>query len=211
MIKEKIDAFYLNRRGEKESSNLYVSDAGKCPRAIYFRAKGYAKKAMDARVLRLLDHGGYTHLRIMGVLFSQGIVRASEVEVPPQEMIGGRADAIVSLNNRLYVLEIKSVNKAAFNKLEKPNPDHVKQLQLYLHYFKLKDGIIIYECKDTQNIKEFAVSYDQEGVSLILKDFEGLKRNINEGIVPEIPGEIEKWRCDYCPYAEECIKIASSS
>lgn len=210
MIKEKIDAFYLNRQRGKESNNLYVSDAGKCPRAIYFRIKGYAKKEMDARVLRLLDHGDHTHLRIMGVLFSLGIVRASEVEIPSKETIGGRADAIVSLNNHLYVLEIKSVNKAAFNKLEKPNPDHAKQLQLYLHYFKLGDGVIIYECKDTQDIKEFVVSYDKEEVDAILKDFEEIKKRINANVVPEIPDNMEKWRCDYCPYGEECVKIAGT-
>lgn len=211
MIKELIDSFYLNRQGENRSNNFYVSDAGKCSRAVYFRIKGYAKKEMEARVLRLLDHGDYTHMRIMSVLFSLGIVRASEVETPSQEIIHGRADAIVSLDNQLYILEIKSINKAAFSNLEKPNPDHVKQLQFYMHYFKLKDGILIYECKDTQDIKEFAVSYNKEEVDAMLKDLEELKKNIDLSIMPEIPKDIEKWRCDYCPYAEECIKVGQVS
>jgi len=207
MIKEKIDDFYLSRQEERESEHIYVSEAGKCPRAVYFRIKGYAKKAMDARILRLLDHGGYTHLRIMGVLFSLGIVRASEIEIPSKELVSGRADAIVSLNNHLYVVEIKSVNRTAFNKLEEPDVDHLKQLQLYLHYFNINDGIIIYECKDTQDIKEFAVSYNKEEVDAMLEEFKKLKKKIESNIIPEIPKDIEKWRCDYCPYAEECVKI----
>lgn len=210
-IKKLIDNFYLNRQEERESDHIYISDAGKCSRAVYFRIKGFAKKAMDARILRLLDHGGYTHLRIMGVLFSLGIVRASEIEIPSKEIVSGRADAIVSLNNHLYVVEIKSINKVAFNKLEEPNPDHLKQLQLYLHYFNLEEGIIIYECKDTQDIKEFTVSYNKEYVDKMLEDFKELRKKINSNIVPAIPRDIEKWRCDYCPYAEECMKIASSS
>lgn len=207
MIKEKIDDFYLRRQKEKDKNHFYITDAGRCPRAVFFQFKKYPKKEIEARVLRLLEHGEYTHMRLMSVLFSIGLVKSAEIEIPKQEIIHGRADAIISLNNELYVLEIKSMNKMAFFRLEKPNPDNLKQIQLYMHYFNVHKGILLYENKDTQEIKEFEVEYDEKLVKELLKNFAELKEKIESNEMPGIPEDIEKWRCSYCPYAEECGKI----
>ncbi len=206
MIKERIDTFYLKRQYEKDKEHFYITDAGKCPRAVYFQFKKAPKKEIEARILRLLSYGDYTHMRIMSVLFSLGLVKSAEIEIPKQEMINGRADAIISMNNELYILEIKSMNRTAFAMLKEPNSDHLKQIQLYLHYFNIPKGILLYECKDTQDIKEFEIRYNKELVSKMLKDFEKLKGEIDSSKIPEIPFELEAWRCDYCPYLEECKK-----
>lgn len=206
MIKEKIDEFYTRKQNEREKNHFYITDAGKCPRTIYFQFKKIPKKEMEARVLRLLEHGEYTHMRIMAVLFSMGLVRASEIEIPKQEIINGRADAIISMNNELYVVEIKSINKNAFSMLKEPNQDHLKQIQLYLHYFKIPKGILVYECKDTQDIKEFLINYDEKFVIKILDSLNNLKKEIDSNQIPNIPEDLEAWRCDYCSYLEECKK-----
>ena len=205
MIKEKIDEFYLSKQYDKDREYFYITDAGKCPRSVYFQFKKVPKKPMDARVLRVFDHGDYTHLRIISTLFSLGLVKATEISIPNQEIIHGRADVIVNIENEPHVVEIKSINGYSFDKLEAAEPDHVKQIQLYLHYFKIKKGIIIYENKNTQGLKEFSVEYDENLVRELLEKFHILLAQINNNIVPPIP-DIEEWKCRYCPYSEECKK-----
>jgi CRISPR-associated protein Cas4 len=205
MIKEKIDEFYTSKQAERDKSHFYITDAGKCPRAVYFNFKKVPKKPMDARVLRVFDHGDYTHLRIISTLFSLGLVKATEIEIPNKEVVHGRADAIINIDGEPYVVEIKSINSNSFFKLAAPDPDHLKQLQLYLHYFKIKKGIVIYENKNTQELKEFSVEYSEDLVKELLEKFHILKAQIESNIVPSVE-EVVEWKCSYCPYAEECKK-----
>lgn len=207
MIIEKIDEFYNNKTDSKERTAFYISDAGKCPRAIWFAMKKYPKKATEARVHRIFEHGDHTHMRIMSVLFSLGLVTAVEVGIPETEVIHGRADAIISVDGEPYVAELKSVNSFKFKK-DEPDADHIKQLQLYMHFFKIKKGILIYENKDTQDMKEFIINYDENLVSKILASFEKLKTQVDSNELPEIPEGIESWRCEYCPYLDSCKKTA---
>jgi CRISPR-associated protein Cas4 len=206
MIKELINEFYGRKRKDKEKVAFWITDAGKCPRAVWFSRKGYPKKAYEARVMRIFEHGTHTHFRIMGVLYSIGLVTASEITIPENEMIHGRADAIVSLKGESYVVEIKSVNSAKFRK-EEADLDHIKQLQLYLYFFKVKKGILLYENKDTQELQEYVIEYNDKLVKDVIASFNKLKDQIEKAIVPEIPKDIEEWRCNYCSYLEECKKI----
>jgi CRISPR-associated protein Cas4 len=208
MIIEKIDEFYNSKQSSKERTAFYISDAGKCPRAIWFAMKDYPKKATDARTHRIFEHGDHTHMRIMGVLFSLGLATAVEVGIPESEVIHGRADAIVSVKGEPYVVELKSVNSFKFRKGE-ADADHLKQLQLYMHFFKIKKGLLIYENKDNQELKEFLVEYNEDFAKKILESFEQLKENVVKNIIPPVPEGIEHWRCEYCPYLESCENAVS--
>ena len=210
MLREIIDKFYLDRQKDKEQHHFYITDAGKCPRQTFFKFKGYPRKEPEARILRVFEHGDYTHMKIMSTLFSLGIVRAAEIKIPSEEIISGRADAIVGIEGKPYVLEIKSSSQFKFTKLNAPEPDHLKQVQLYMHYFKVPQAILLYEDKNTQDLKEFIVQYDPDLVQEVLKDFEILKEQLDKNIIPPVPKDIESWRCDYCEYWEECQKVEKS-
>ncbi len=205
MIKELINEFYSAKGKNREKTAFYVSDAGRCPRAIWFSLKKYPKKPTDPRFMRVFEHGNHTHMRIMSVLFSLGLVNAVEVTIPENEIIHGRADAVISIHGEPHVVEVKSVNSIKFKKGE-PDADHIKQLQLYLHFFKIKKGILLYENKDTQELKEYVIDYNENFVKNLLVFFNGLKEKVDKGIIPEIPKDIEDWRCEYCPYIESCEK-----
>jgi CRISPR/Cas system-associated exonuclease Cas4 (RecB family) len=206
MLKEKIDALYTSKQETRDKLAFYISDAGKCPRAIWFAMKKYPKKEVDARTMRIFEHGNHTHMRIMAALYSLGMVTASEIGIPDNQVIHGRADAIVNIDGELYVLEIKSVNSMRFRKGE-ADPDHIKQLQLYLYFFNIKKGILLYENKDNQEIKEFIIEYNEPLVKKLFADFNVLKDQVEKSQVPEIPGDLEDWRCEYCSYLEACEKI----
>ena len=206
MIKERIDEFYTSKQDDKDRQYFYISEAGKCARAIYFTWKKLPKKAKDARFLRIMDHGDYTHMRIMSVLFSLGLVKATEITIPSQEIIHGRADAIVNIDEKPYVVELKSINSYGFKKLEAPKKEHICQLQLYLHYFKIPQGVLVYENKDNQDLKEFKLEYDEKFAKQLVEDFHILKHMIENNIVPPKSTNLEGWECEYCDYAEECKK-----
>ncbi len=229
MLKELIDKFYLERekekrKKEKERIRFFISEAGKCPRMIFFRFKKAPAEEIEPERLRIFEEGEIIQQRILRHLFSLGIVRATEIQIPPQELIAGRADAIVSFTDKTfsdfgieikekiepgipYVLEIKSIS-GKINSKKLPLQDHINQLQLYLHYFKIKKGILLYLNKDTQEISEFLFDYDQNLVENILNWFSKLKEKIEADIIPvRLTDWPENWQCQKCEFFEIC-KIA---
>ena len=210
MLKELIDKFYSDRESNRTQTHFYVTDAGKCQRAIFFKFKKAPRKEIEPRILRMFEHGDYIHKLIMKALV--GIreihVVASEISMPPQEIISGRADAILSIANELYVLDIKSMNSMIFKNLTAPKEDNVNQIQLYLHFFQIPKGILLYVSKDNQDLKEFVVDYDRDLSLKLLRDLEELKKKIDSDIIP-LPLETwpNDWQCQYCQFKEICDMV----
>ncbi len=207
MLKELIDKFYLDREEDRERDHFYISDAGKCARAIFFKFKNAPRKEIDANILRLFDHGDHIHQLIMKPLLSirEIHVVASEVNIPPQELISGRADAIISDGKDLYVLDIKSMNSMIFGKLCEPKEENIDQIQLYLHYFKIPKGILLYVNKDNQHLKDFTVDYDKKRVLSLLAGLKSLKKKIETDIIPDkLPDYPGNWQCRYCQFKAVC-------
>ena len=211
MLKELIDQFYLDKQKNREQSRFYITDAGKCPRAIFFKFKKAPRKEMEARILRMFDHGDYIQMQILNNLFSLGIVRAAEINIPPQEIIGGRADAIITLDNELYVVDVKSMNSMIFKNLIQPKEENINQIQLYLHFFKIPKGILLYVSKDTLELKDFLVNYSQNLVQSLLKDLVNLKTKIDADMIPQRLSDYpQNWQCQYCQFKEICAMALAS-
>lgn len=207
MLKELIDKFYLDRQKDKEQHHFYITDAGKCARALFFKFKNVPRKEMEANILRLFDHGDHIHQLIMKPLLSirEIHVVAAEVKIPPQELISGRADAIISDGKDLYVLDIKSMNSMIFNKLAEPKEENIDQVQLYLHYFKIPKGILLYVNKDNQQLKDFTISYDKKRALFLLAALDALKKKITQNIIPDrLLDYPQGWQCRYCQFKEIC-------
>ncbi len=205
MLKELIDQFYLDQQRDKEQTRFYITDAGKCPRAIFFKFKNAPREKMDARVLRIYERGEYLHRNIFNILYRLKIGVTTEVSIPAQEIVGGRADAILCINNENYVLDIKSMNSMVFRNLTEPKEENVYQIQLYLHYFNIKKGILLYIDKDQQNIKEFIINCDENLVKNLLNDFDELKKKIESNTIPDrFVGYPQNWQCQYCQFREVC-------
>ena len=207
MLKEFIDKYYSDRQKDKAQGHFYITDAGKCPRAIFFKFKKAPRKEMEPRILRMFDHGDYIHRLIMKSLFGSREIHvvASEINMPPQEIISGRADAIVSFGDELYVLDIKSMNSMIFNKLQAPKEENVYQIQLYLHFFQIQKGILLYVSKDNQQLKEFIVDYDRNLCEGLLGGMKELKEKIDTNVIP-LPLEDypSNWQCRYCQFKGIC-------
>jgi CRISPR/Cas system-associated exonuclease Cas4 (RecB family) len=205
MLKELIDQFYIDQQVNKKQDHFYVTDAGKCPRAVFFKFKNAPRKKLEPRVLRIFEKGEHFHRNIFDVLYRLRIGVVTEVPMPGDGLVSGRADAILSIKNKNYVLDIKSMNSMLFRKMIQPKEENIYQLQIYLHYFCIKDGILLYINKDDQDIREFHLKYNQGLVESLLEDFKDLKQKLANNIVPErFGGWPKNWQCRYCQFKEIC-------
>jgi len=187
MLKEIIDKFYLDKeKYKKEQTSFYVSEAGKCSRQVFFKFKNAPRKDLEASFLRLFDHGENMHKLIMKPLLATRDIHvvASEVDIPPQEIVRGRADAILSDGKELFVLDIKSMNSMVFRSLAEPKEENVFQLQLYLHFFRIPKGFLLYVDKDKLELKEFLVNYNPAIAESLISNLTALKKQIEGNIVP---------------------------
>ena len=208
MLKELIDQFYLENQKNKEQTRFYITDAGKCPRAVFFKFKNAPKAPIDARIMRIFEHGENIHRNIFNVLYRLRLGVVTEVAIPSQEIISGRADAILCIDGENYVMDIKSMNSMIFRNLSAPNEENVYQIQLYLHYFNIKKGILLYVDKDQQAMKEFFVDYDEELCKSLLDKFYALKDQVEQNILPARLDDYPKnWQCSYCPFKDICKSI----
>ncbi|PIS17339.1 MAG: hypothetical protein COT59_01170 [Candidatus Nealsonbacteria bacterium CG09_land_8_20_14_0_10_42_14] len=207
MLKELIDKFYLDRQKDKEQHHFYITDAGKCGRAVFFKFKNAPRRDIEANILRLFDHGDHIHQLIMKPLFSIRDIHvvASEINIPPQELISGRADAILSTGKEMFVLDIKSMNSMIFRNLTQPKEENIDQLQLYLHYFKVPKGILLYVDKDRLELKDFVVGYNRKRALGLIESLTEIKKKIDSEVIPaRIPDYPENWQCRYCQFKEIC-------
>jgi len=205
MLKELIDQFYLDNQKNREQTRFYITDAGKCPRAVFFKFKNVLSTPMDARIMRIFEHGENIHRNIFNVLYRLKIGVVTEIKIPSQEIISGRADAILCIGNENYVLDIKSMNSMIFRKLEAPKEENIYQIQLYLHFFNIKKGILLYVDKDRQEMKEFFVDYDEELCKSLLDKFYALKDQVENNVLPTRLEDYPKnWQCSYCQYKDIC-------
>jgi len=207
MLKEIIDQYYLDRQRDKAQTSFYVSEAGKCPRAVFFKFKNAPRKDLEANVLRLFDHGDHMHQLIMKPIISSLDLHVvcSEVDMPPQQLVRGRADAIISDGKDLYVLDIKSMNSMIFRNLAKPKEENIDQIQLYLHYFQIPKGILLYVDKDKLALKEFEINYNKERAEKIIADLNKLKKRIDSNTIPlRLADYPENWQCGLCQFKNIC-------
>ena len=211
MLKEIIDKYYLDKQKDKLQTSFYISEAGKCSRSIFFKFKNVPKKELEPNILRLFDHGEHMHQLIMKPLISTRDIHvvSSEVDIPPQQLVRGRADAIVSDGRSLYVLDIKSMNSMIFNGLAEPKEENVSQVQLYLHYFRIPKGILLYVNKDNLNLKEFIIDYDPRKAEYLLENLSFLKKQIDSDIIPgRLADYPDNWQCRYCQFKDICRSAA---
>lgn len=92
----------------------------------------------------------------------------------PETMWGGHVDAIIDHkifsqkrnghivlpDEELFIIDFKSINSFDFKSLDRPKPEHITQMQIYLYLSGLKYGKFVYEDKNNQSVKEFLVVAD---------------------------------------------------
>lgn len=158
----------------KKRSYFYVSDAAKTPYQLFKSMAGITQ--INPRTRRLMENGNDVHKRYIRYLEKAGVVKATEVAVR-NRLFSGRADAVVFVDGKLCVLEIKSMNSENFSKLKKYGTRQAYlQLQLYMHFLGIDDGIILAICSDDQRMKEFYIRRKYRVAKEIMEKFYKIKQ-----------------------------------
>jgi len=129
----------------------------------------------------------------------------------------GSPDGIITLNEKKYIVECKSINREAFNNLTSPVPNHLYQLSFYCWISeKLKldydynIGIIIYMAKEEvkEPIKLFVAERDEYVCNIYEQTLKNLKRFVKYGELPErVCANTNTQLAKTCIVREECFAL----
>lgn len=230
----------VKRVEEGRIGKFYPSSVGRCKREVAYQMLGYPGKPIPGQSLLIMDNGTYFHERMEATFKRMGILIAPELKLTHDELrISGRSDAIVwnwmkkapvendtiiqlhdPEGNVVYngpqsdvlIVELKSIKNKNYEKLPKtlPKMEHRMQLQLYMHLTGIRQGVVYYENKDTQEQKYFYVEYDPSMVEKIVADIRHIIACIDREELPEREYTPVSFECRFCNYRDICHPVESS-
>jgi hypothetical protein len=187
------DAALKEHEQEQRSLSYYprVSNAGKCPRALTYRALGMEEKPLTAQKIQLFRDGDWhehitanwlekTDFKIVG---TQTAVNVTEVpggqegtrkcqvcgEEIPLNMLHGHIDGIVAgQNNERFLWEHKGLNERGFKRLDEEYPaGYVAQCSCYVYGLRkagdpVAGAILLIKSKHNSDYKQIFIAYDEE-------------------------------------------------
>lgn len=174
-----------------------------CPRKLFYEMSEIPPSDPDARVIdpltqRIFDTGTWWHTYVQGILKRAGVLVQMEVPVVSEELrISGSADGKLLLDRLEYLLEIKTINAWAFQKLVRPKPEHIYQASLYANILGIAKIVFLYINKNTSEIKEFIIDTS-------MSDVKDAKRKIKEVLTAVEVGKAPERICKDS-YAEKAI------
>lgn len=188
MIIEAIDQYLKSRPRKWRKDRCFHPSALHLPaKALYDHYMGRdGERELDPRTLRIFDNGSTVHERIQGYLKDAGLLVQAEVPVKNEQYeIFGHADGIVRLNGVEGVLELKSINAFGFHNLYEPKADHVVQVNTYMFCLAMPRAVLVYECKDDQELKEFFLKRDDTILQPILAKIRLVQSWVRHGGIEE--------------------------
>lgn len=120
-------------------------------------------------------------------------------------------DSVVEINDIPYIVEYKSMNTYAFKSAlnsANPHPSARKQIQLYMFFTGIENGIILIEDKNTQEFMTYMVKFNYKEVLPYLDRLNEIK-NCKEDFLED--GTLPKRKCDssFCDKAKNCNMCAA--
>jgi CRISPR/Cas system-associated exonuclease Cas4 (RecB family) len=227
---------------ERDTKHFHPSEICKkdwCPRSSWYKVKGYPEEVTSVpqfTTLNIFQTGHDIHNKWQHWLLLSGVLEEAEVAIYDEEHhLLGHADGIVSDAKGRAVLEIKSIGMGslrleepeifekyskkeitadeAWKAIRKPFETHLRQINLYMYVLGIHDGIVLYENKANQEVKEFEIKYQPELIESILATCHNLKKALELDTPPQRPTWLsskESRTCKYCPYKTECWKDGSN-
>lgn len=173
----------------------------------------------------------YDHLPNRSCPFCEkGPVSYNEVPISNEEYhVLGHADGILVDSDGKAVVEIKSVGLGSvrfeapdlfvkyskgqqsidglWRDIKSPFASHLKQINLYMFFLGIDQGVVLYEFKATQEVKEFSLKFQPYIIEGILRGCKAVKLALDTDTTPMRPNwatDPEVDGCKGCPYKTQC-------
>lgn len=193
----------------KHSKKIHYSptDAGKCPRALWYEWKGFPKEEPTDEELSVFIIGTITHEFIQEVLKTEGQL-CSEFRIE-KEWNGfptsGYADSIILTDGGIVVVDFKTIKEYGLKFVEKaPKKEHEMQVTMYMDELGLKTGYVLYWGKDTGTMIEHVIKHNPELIKEIIKLFKLVRKCLDENELPKAKCKPGEYPCKYCKYGIYC-------
>jgi hypothetical protein len=149
---------------------------------------------ISPKVRRIFNNGDHMHLRLQKYMLDAGITKPNPLnkngewafEVKKWR-VRGSADGIIKRPEA--ILELKSINERGFLTLGGPKAEHIWQGHLYMWGLGLKKIVFLYENKNSQDLREFVMDWDQETFDTVFERVKYLNRCFDKQTPPT------KWTC----------------
>ena len=183
MIIERIDEYLQARPRDRRATHCFHPSTLHKPAEYLLKAyfDGDTQADYSTQLSRVFDNGHSVHRRIQRYLTEMGILKKAQFPVENAEYeIKGHADGIVEIEGKEGVLEIKSISSQGFYGLFAPFDKHVVQINVYMFCLGIPQGVILYENKDNQDLKEFIVKQNPEVVNAVLEKIRLVQKWVSE-------------------------------
>jgi len=141
------------------------------------------KEANSAYMENIMDEGTQIHKKYQNKWKKLGILEDEEVELYNPELgISGHMDALLNLDGKKYVTEIKSMSDKRFNSGE-IFASHLDQLNFYMNESGIHRGLLFYMNRDNpEQTRIEHVGYSKRRVSNLFQKVEEARSKVREMI-----------------------------
>lgn len=209
---------YVDKNGDWRRTHLGASIIGhECERRIWYDFRWCTNPDFDGRMLRLFQNGFSQEKRLLEDLRNAGVEVVCEEDgeqIHYSDFGGhysGSPDAVgkgfLEAPETWHVVECKTMNSKTFKQLQTKGVkltkfEHFCQMQVYMGWAGLDRAFYIAVCKDTDEIYDERVYFDQEL-------FDRLRLKADRIIFADEPshkiaGDITHFKCRFCPHKWSC-------
>lgn len=182
IFEQEIMADLRLRSGLEIRRYIGISNIGKCPRRAYYDIV-YGQKMSDEG--HRMCYTGYLHERDALARMARAEIANLdlanlEIIAPWDVRVRGHNDGVTYWGD---LLEVKSVSRFKFQMIcdnDRPNREHVAQVQLYMRYGSWNKAWIVYICRETFEHRVFEVRYDDREAERQEARMKALVRAVDE-------------------------------
>ena len=211
-----------------KSTSFHPSQAGACPRALWYSLMGYKASPTSITSQRNLSLGHAFHEMLEKAFESSSFFLSKEEKVSWLEddtlaranvavPLSGRCDILLlrPRDNSKYLIEIKShkdtltegillnegITYGKWDSLKEPYISHIYQWQLYSLMTDALEGCIFYVNKNNTQFKVFEQKQNITIIQEILAKFDDIYQHVKKKeLYPFQPSEQHSW----CKFKDQC-------
>lgn len=175
---------------------ISAGDLNSCPRGVYYRKKNTPEPLVHPKIAeiwqlfgRLQEMGQRVQKQIVQEWVSDGLLLSPERFIPWNDIVTGKYDAIVKIDGKPVLYEIKRAGKA-IKESKTPQYYDEHRLQLIIYHYFLKRNFpgllprLLYSDPSKGFRLEIPIDYEDKEVISLLEIAKKLKESIENDVLP---------------------------